>query len=594
VSVLAGSLLVASWSAVSADPRHQSSHVVSDSRRGGTAYYSMIAGNKFNWILPYPTEAALQAAVQTVAYEMYPPLYYLGDGTKPELDFALSLADPPQYSDGNRVVTIRLKHLKWSNGTPITSRDVEFAMNLYRANAATIGYFNKGEFPQDVTSFSYPNSYEVVLHLNAPYNPVWFTNNALSQIFPMPQASWEKESSSSPVRNYDTTTAGAKAVWKFLSGQAADLSTYGSNPLWRVVDGPWRLTTYNAATGETTLSPNTAYTGPQKKPILSHVVIERFTSPTSEVDQLLSGSLDWGWLPFDDLGVESRLSSEYRFVPWYVDADQWIEFNYTGPYGPIDSQLYIRRALQHLTDNSTYTKSLLHGYATTAYSPVPNLPGSAYATSQDKKDPYPYSVSGAKKLLTQHGWGGSGKTLVCEHPGTGSSDCGKGIALHQNLDLRLIYQNADPVLEGEVEAIQHAAQEVGMAISLSPESLGTLYSIGGICPPGPCDYALAAYSNYYWGYGVPNVFPSDELIFGKGNFWGGGYYSAKAQALIAKVEHESALTAFYQLENLYSKQVVGLWLPTAAYEVIAVKKSLSIGPVPSFVTYYFNLWHFDK
>ena len=69
--------------------------------------------------------------------------------------------------------------------------------------------------------------------------------------------------------------------------------------------------------------------------------------------------------------------------------------------------------------------------------------------------------------------------------------------------------------------------------------------------------------------------PSDEIIFGKGNFWGGGYYSSEAQTLIGEVEHRPGLAAFDTLENYYSTQMVGLWLPTPAYEVIVVKNSLA-------------------
>ena len=37
--------------------------------------------------------------------------------------------------------------------------------------------------------------------------------------------------------------------------------TYGSNPLGRVVDGPWRLSNYDPSTGEVAFVPNRAYSG---------------------------------------------------------------------------------------------------------------------------------------------------------------------------------------------------------------------------------------------------------------------------------------------------------------------------------------------
>ena len=40
------------------------------------------------------------------------------------------------------------------------------------------------------------------------------------------------------------------------------LATYATNPLWQVVDGPYRLTSFDSSTGAFTMSPNTSYGGP--------------------------------------------------------------------------------------------------------------------------------------------------------------------------------------------------------------------------------------------------------------------------------------------------------------------------------------------
>ena len=64
---------------------------------------------------------------------IYRPLYWFGDSGKPVLNDSLSLAAPPTYSNNNKTVTINLKHWVWSNGTPITARDVTFWMNVLKA-----------------------------------------------------------------------------------------------------------------------------------------------------------------------------------------------------------------------------------------------------------------------------------------------------------------------------------------------------------------------------------------------------------------------------------------------------------------------------
>jgi hypothetical protein len=79
--------------------------------------------------------------------------------------------------------------------------------------------------------------------------------NELSEIVPIPQKAWDKTSASSPVGNYDTTAAGAKAVYKFINSQATQERTYASNPLWGVVDGPWKLSAFSTVTGASTFVP---------------------------------------------------------------------------------------------------------------------------------------------------------------------------------------------------------------------------------------------------------------------------------------------------------------------------------------------------
>ena len=37
-------------------------------------------------------------------------------------------------------------------------------------------------------------------------------------------------------------------IFNFLTAQAKSLSTYATNPLWQVVDGPYKLTAYNPTT----------------------------------------------------------------------------------------------------------------------------------------------------------------------------------------------------------------------------------------------------------------------------------------------------------------------------------------------------------
>ena len=84
---------------------------------------------------------------------LYLPLYWYGDQGNPPIDYRLSIGNPPVYSDGNRVVTITLKHYVWSNGETVTARDVGFWINLLKANKANWATYVPGGFPDNVVSW---------------------------------------------------------------------------------------------------------------------------------------------------------------------------------------------------------------------------------------------------------------------------------------------------------------------------------------------------------------------------------------------------------------------------------------------------------
>jgi peptide/nickel transport system substrate-binding protein len=545
--------------------------------KGGTATFALGIGNDFSWILPIENEANYEPWDLNVEEALYRPLYFAGNGTSPTIDNQLSVAYPPVWSDNNQTVTIHLKHYLWSDGQPVTSRDVEFFLNLARVNKSQDAQYVPGELPDNIRSASYPNSSTVVLHLNKTYSQQWFDDNQLTWIFPLPQQTWDRTSLTGKVGNYDLTPAGAKKVWALLYGQSQKVATYATNPLWQTVDGPWRLTGYNQVTFETTLQPNTKYTGPVKAK-LSKVIIESEPDETAEVDALRSGILDYGYLPLDDYGLKGYLQSHgFTIAPWAPEYAEWAELGYTSStYGPLVRQLYIRQALQHLVNEPLYLNSLFHGYGQYTYGPVPNLPGSKFVSPEEKTDPDPYSPSAARSLLEAHGWApGSGGYLVCKHAGTGAADCGAGIAAGRVLNFKLMYSTGEPSLEAEVEAYQTAAKSAGVQITLDPQTETTMFSIGGICPPGPCNYGILIYADWMWNYGQGDVYPSSDGIFQTGaNYWAGGYSSPTADKLIVATTRQTGLSALYAEENYLSRNIAALWFPTVDNQISVVKNTL--------------------
>lgn len=544
---------------------------------GGVVTYAY-AANNFKWILPLPNEVSWTQYQQAVEYSLWNPLYAAGNGADPVVNEGLSLAYPPTFSQNNSVVTIKLKPGRtWSDGTPVTTKDIQFFFQIYDANKTDVASYVPGDFPDNISSIDYVSPTKFVIHLTGSYSQQWVLDNELTSIIPLPQQAWDRTSPNGADGTAANTPAGAKAVFAFLSKQSGSLSTYATNPLWKVVDGAWTLTNYDPTTSRVVLTANAHYDGPDK-PKIHQVVIQSYASDTAEVDALRNGQLDYGFLPYSDYeGLKGYFASKgYTVSPWIPSFVEWGELNYTGPYAALNKQLYIRQAMQHLINQKLYINTVLHGIGVQTYGPVPNAPGSPYVSPQEKTDPDPYSLTAARSLLTSHGWhAGANGVMICTRPGAGTSNCGAGITQGQSLTESLLYVDSSPTLAAEVQSFQTTAKSVGIDITLNPQSETSVYSLGGVCPTAaPCNWGIKLFPNWLWNYGDTDVLPTGGQAFATGNYWAGGYSSRTANTLIAATHSDSGLSHLYAYQNYISRQVVALWFPTWATQISVVKNSL--------------------
>ena len=116
----------------------------------------------------------------------------------------------------------------------------------------------------------------MTFQLDRAYSSLWFTYNQLAELTPMPPA-WDvtslgaKPGSGGCIADSAADSwAKCKAVYTFLTAQSKQAGSYATSPLWSVVDGPWKLSTFNTD-GHVTMVPNQAYSGSPVKPQLSAV-----------------------------------------------------------------------------------------------------------------------------------------------------------------------------------------------------------------------------------------------------------------------------------------------------------------------------------
>ena len=566
--------------------------------KGGTVTIAEV-GVSPNFIFPLTPATNENGYNENLTMGLWPSLVYVGDGGKSAVNPQESLYSSLKYSDNDTVVTIVLKPWKWSDGVPITSRDFTFTYNLLKTNYADWIDYTTGLFPVDVKNVSTPNAHTVVLDLTRSYNPSFYTDDVLASIPLMPQHAWDKTSATGKVGDYDETTAGAKAVWNFLQKQGGDMATFDTNPLWKVVDGPWQLGTFDSD-GYYSWVPNKNYSGPDK-PILDKVVWTPYTTDTAEMDTLRSStSLDLAGLPSNDVRQIGALEAEgYSVAVEPIPGVAEIIPNFYSPaVGPVLQQLYIRQALEDLINRPQIVSKVFAGYADPGNGPVPVLASGSYVSPLEKAGgPYPYSPSKAISLLKAHGWKVVPNGVsTCQRAGTGASDCGAGIKAGEPLQFNLEFTSGLASFDQQEAAIQSTEAAAGVKIVLKSEPFNTLIATTGTCnaqshPASTCSWQLADF-----GYDPYSLDPSGASFFntdGVNNQ--GGYSNTEENTLINETEYGSSSSAFYAYEDYTAKQLPWLWLPNASNLFVYRKNLAGVTPLNPFSgTLNPEVWYYTK
>ena len=550
---------------------------------GGTVTVAYSPGGIPNYIFPMIVGASDTVPdLYWFIEQFYRPMYFFGKGGSSGFDPSLSMANLPTYSNGGKTATITLKSWKWSDGKPITTRDIEFWMNMLIANKANYANYNPGVFPDNITSIKYPSASTFSITFNKAYNHNWLVENQLSMIFAMPQHVWDKTSTSGSVGNYDMSAAGARSVWKYLNAQSLNVNTYQTNPLWQVVDGPYHLTSYQPNT-EVTIGVNPEYSG-QVKPKLTSIKFLNFTSDSAEYLALLSGSLDYGYVPFADAQGDARVKSlGYTIDPWSQGGMNYAEYNFTNPaVGAMFKQFYVREAIQSLVDQPAYIKAALDGYGVPTYGPVPafkpsvSFNGIPEADPAQQKNPYPYSITKAKSLLRANGWKVvPGGVDTCAKPGTAKGECGVGVTKGEKLSFQILYPSGVIQYGVELQALASSAAEAGVQITLHQNSDSQVFALTALCKAGTtCPWQVGYPFLGGWQYGLPLNYPVPSVVFGCGGFYVGGFCSPKVDQLMAKAEVSQSVKALYPLEDYLAKDLPVIWLPLQPYQLSAISNRL--------------------
>ena len=550
--------------------------------KGGTATVALSPGDQFNWIFPVLSyQYATGANIEYSEYLMWRPLYWFGAPGKVGLNERYSLAQPAVVTTagGTTTATVTLKPYRWSDGKPVTSRDVQFWFNILTADKVQWWDYVGGQFPDNVTSFTILSPSRFTITFRGTYSAAWLYNE-LGQLIPIPQHAWDKKSATGKVGNYDLTAAGAKAVYGFLAAQNKSLATYATNPLWQVVDGPWKLSQYAPSNGDATYVRNASYSGPATGSLHALRVLA-YTSDAAEFNSLLSaGGISYGYIPYDDAAQVGRVKSDgYQVAAWPTWGITYITLNFGSPQvGAIVKQFYVRQAMQHLINQAAYIGVFLHGFGNPTYGPVPLVPNSAFVSSAEKTNPYPYNPAEAVAMLRAHGWRiVPNGTDVCARAGSGPAQCGAGIKAGTKLSFAFQYATSVQAINEEVAALQSTFTKAGIHLTLSGAPFSTV-----VAADVPCAKAGCWQLNYYgqgWYFDPGYNDPDGSAIFNSaGTSNAGMYKNATADGLMNKLA-SGGYPALYAYQNYLAKQLPVLWMPQLDSQISAVNGTLR-GPLP--------------
>jgi peptide/nickel transport system substrate-binding protein len=613
VAAAAATALLAAGCGSSGSPSTSTS--TGASVKGAVATLANLNGAGANCIYPFTgTQCASVTNFEDFENLMVRPLYMFGgnSNTSISVNYPLSPANAPVYSNGGKTVVINMKGWKWSDGTSVDANSVMLFLNLLKAEPSSYYGYTPGLLPDNLVSYSATGPDQVTLQLKQGYSSLWFTYNQLAILTPMPEA-WDVTAAGAAAGSGGCLTDSAadgwakcKAVATFMNAQNKDTATFATNPLWQVVDGPWKLSSYNIS-GNYTFVPNTKFSGSPKASI-AQLKFVTYTSDTAIYTALKTGALSTGGpngaVPTTDLAPAGAgfippsnplASAGYVLQPSFQFAIGFAYINFNNPqYGPVFKQLYFRQAMQMLDNQSGMSKAVGRGYAYPTPAGVPPYPKSQWVSSDMTQNggqgPYPYDPAKAEALLKAHGWSNVGGVLTCESAGSGASNCGAGIAKGTQAKFSMAYTSGISTQADDVAILKSGLNLAGIQLTPQAQTFNTLLGDTVPCKPtqASCKWTFLYLGG--WLFNGPGFEPTGEALYETGVPSNSGSYTDPMMDTLTKTtQTSSSLSDFDQYANYTATQLPALWMPWGT-GIQAVKTGLHNVTQNPMLTFFPEYW----
>jgi peptide/nickel transport system substrate-binding protein len=427
------------------------------------------------------------------------------------------LEKTPEGADGIAVAYAIPQDALWGDGTPITTRDVEFT-------------FEVGKHPLSGTTSieTYRRIYKVDVHdekrFTLHHDRRIFTYNALNAITILPdhleRSIFEKE----------------PAEYKNRTLYDSDSTNPG------LYSGPYRIV--EAVRGSfIVLELNEYWRG--KKPYFNKIIIRSIENTSAMEANLLSGNVDMiaGELGLQlDQGIAFEKRHGAKFDVIYKSGLQYehIDLNLENP---ILADLRVRQALLYGMDRATISDRLFDGRQPVANSMVSPL-DPVY-----KKEPliYPYDPGQARSLLDEAGWSNMQRGIRHNDKG-------------EPLRLVLMSTAGDKTRELVEQVLQSQLRQIGVDIRIKNEAPRVFFG------QTTRERKFAAMAMYAW-ISSPELVPrttlhSSQIPMPENNFSGQNYSTIsipELDNLIDSVESEldpgKRLPLWEEIQQIYTSEI---------------------------------------
>ena len=388
------------------------------------------------------------------------------------------LAQSVDVSPDGMTFTYHIRQgIKWSDGEPLTAKDVAYTLNLYKSNHAYLpqGYLQLIDGEVQATDDS-----TVVFHSKVPTS-LYSGKIPYMYDYILPEHIWSKFDKPKQYDNY--------SAYPDLGIPAGEIGS-----------GPFVIAEYK--TGEfVRMVRNPYWSGPQ--PHVDELIYRIYKNEDAEALALKQGEIDFGY--FDSANIYNSLKNQPNIATLDGTIPSFDEIGmntgsayypktdtYT-PHGdghPALQDPTVRRAIRMAIDSKTLVDKVLLGYGSPGTTIIPPVSVAGARWAPTGSDLIPFDIDGANKLLDDAGYKDCNNDGVREMPG----------CKQPSLVFRYYVQTNDQNTIKVAPFVKSWLSEIGIKANVQSMSSGRLGD----------EINAGTYDLFHWGW-IPDPDPDSAL-----------------------------------------------------------------------------------